>query len=450
MGSRARNRGGGAAHIGTPTPARRAALEVLRRVRRGDLADRAFDRATGSLSERDRHWTQELVYGTLRMRGRLDHTLGSAVRGGIQALEPDVLDVLRLGVYQLAYMGSVPAYAAISESVELARAAGAGKASGLVSGVLHALARAPERIAYPERPRDPVEHLVTWGSHPRWLVERWVERWGLEATQRLVDLNNRRPELYLRPVGADAWHAAERLSSLGMATEPVPLAPGALRLLPPAEVRDALAAVPALVQDPAAQLVVLYAAPAAGMRVLDLCAAPGGKAIGMADSGASVLASDVSLRRVQRVRDNVLRLGWGDRVRAVVADARHPPAQPADLVLVDVPCTGTGTLRRHPDARWRVTAEDFVPLGRLQADILDAAARHVRVGGHLVYSTCSLEPEENELQIERFLTANPEFVADPAPGVVARELVSQSGWLMVLPQSNGTDGAFAARLRRQA
>ena len=418
-------------------------------MRTGDLADRAFERAASALTQRERPWTQELVYGTLRLRGRLDHVLDSLVKQGTHRLDADVLEVLRLGAYQLLEMGSVPAYAAISQSVEIARAAGAGRAAGLVSGVLHALAREPHAANFPQFEQDPVAFLSTWGSHPRWLLERWIGRWGPEATRRLVELNNQRPDLFLHPVGPDAAKARERLHAAGIGTEPVAGHDRALRLLRAASAAQALETVAAIVQDPAAQLVVDYAAPESGMQVLDLCAAPGGKAIALADRGAQVTAADVSARRLQRVHDNVRRLGWEDRVRTVVADARQPPVSDADLVLVDAPCTGTGTLRRHPDARWRISPPDLVSLGQLQQEILAAAALRVRPGGWLVYSTCSLEPEENEVQIERFLAAHPEFGADPAPGAVPDSVLSGHGWLEIFPQRTGSDGAFAARLRRR-
>ncbi|CAN5823524.1 16S rRNA (cytosine(967)-C(5))-methyltransferase RsmB [soil metagenome] len=449
MGARAGNHCRLATGISPPTEGRSVALEIFRRVRAGDLADRAMEAAARGLPQRDRQWTHELVYGALRLRGRMDHLLAQRVRGGLDHLEADVLDVLRLGAYQLLEMGSVPAYAAISQSVELTRAAGAPRAAGLVSGVLHALSRSDLGSAFPDAERQPLEHMVAWGSHPPWLVERWSDRWGVESARRLVEANNRRPELYILPLGSASGSAHERLRARGIETAEVAIAPGGLKLLPPATARDALASVGAVVQDPAAQLVTRYAAVPEGAGVLDLCAAPGGKALALAQRAQFVVAADLSLGRLRRVRDNVQRLGAEKRVGIVAADARHAPFATADLVLLDVPCTGTGTLRRHPDARWRITPEDLGALAVLQAEILEGAARHVRPGGWLVYATCALEPEENELQIERFLDMHPEFESDPVPDAVDSSLLSDRGWLHVLPQNTGTDGAFAARLRKR-
>ncbi|HEX8695088.1 MAG TPA: 16S rRNA (cytosine(967)-C(5))-methyltransferase RsmB [Longimicrobium sp.] len=435
---------------GRATAARRAALRVLERVRGGDLADRAFDHAAAGLEPRDRAWAQELVYGTFRLRGRIDHLLGALVRGGVDKLEPVVLDVLRLGAYQLLEMGSVPPYAAVSQSVELARAGGAERAAGLVNGVLQNLQRRRESIRFPAFERDPAGHLATWGSHPRWVVERWIARWGADDARLLVEADNARPELYVRPLGLSLPDAAARLHEAGVEGVPVPVSPDSLRVLPPASAAEALAAIPAVVQDPAAALVVRYAAVPAGATVLDVCAAPGGKALGLAESAARVAAADLSPRRLKRVVENAARVGWAERLGAVAADARLPPFRAADAVLLDAPCTGTGTFRRHPDGRWRVAPDDLEALARLQAELLQAAAALVRPGGVLVYSTCSLEREENEERVEAFLADHPEFAPRPAEGAVAPELLDAAGRLCVLPQRHGVDGAFAARLERRA
>lgn len=432
------------------TPSRRVAFQVLERVRAGDLADRALDHFGRALEPRDRGWTLELVYGTFRLRGRIDYLLDKLLRDGVETADPAVLDVLRLGAYQLLEMGSVPPYAAVSQSVELARAVGAGRAAGLVNGVLQNLGRKGREIAFPRLDRDPAAHLASWGSHPRWLVERWIARWGAEDAAALVEADNARPELYLRPLGLSADEARARLGEAEIATEPVELSPDSLRILPPASAAEALAAVPAVVQDPAAALVVRYAAVPEGATTLDLCAAPGGKALGLAERAPRVAAADLSQRRLARVAENAARVGWGARIGAVVADARFPPFRAADAVLLDAPCTGTGTFRRHPDGRWRVTADDLAALAVLQAELLEAAAPLVRPGGVLVYSTCSLEREENEERVEAFLAQHPDFGVEPAPGAVAEPLLDAAGFLCVLPQRQGVDGAFAARLRRRA
>jgi 16S rRNA (cytosine967-C5)-methyltransferase len=432
------------------TAARWAALDVLRAVRRGELADRALGRAFARVAPGERPWLQELVYGTLRLRGRIDSMLDRVVRRGIDSLEPDVLDVLRLGAYQLLEMGSVPAYAAVSQAVEMGKGVGGAGAGKLVNGVLQALGRQRDSLRFPSFERDPAGHLSAWGSHPRWLVERWLRRFGRDGARALVEANNRRPELYLRPVGVTVEEARARLAEAGIASEPVAFAPDAVRILPPAGATEALARVPAVVQDPAAGLVVRYAAIPRGARVADLCAAPGGKAVALAERAGYVAAADLSLDRLERVRENARRIG-GLALGVLVADARHPPIREGsvDAVLLDVPCTGTGTLRRHPDGKWRIGPQDLESLVALQRELLEAAAPLVAPGGLLVYSTCSLEPEENEAQVEGFLERHPEFTLEPTPESLDVGLLDEAGRLLVLPQRFGVDGAFAARLRRR-
>jgi 16S rRNA (cytosine967-C5)-methyltransferase len=433
---------------GMPTVGRQAALEALARVREGELADRALDAAAHGLEPRERAWTQELVYGTFRLRGRIDYLLGRLARDGVESLDPGVLDVLRLGAYQLLEMGSVPPYAAVSQSVDLVRMAGVPRAAGLVNGILQNLQRRREHLSYPDFRKEPIEFLATWGSHPRWLLERWMDRWGAADTRALVEANNRRPELYVRPLGVAVDEARARLRAAEMEAEPVDWSPDSLRIPAPGTASEVLAAVPSVVQDPAAALVARYAGVPPGATVLDLCAAPGGKALNLAES-ARVVAADLSRRRVGRITENAARLGWGDRVAVVVADGRHPPFRPADAVLLDAPCTGTGTLRRHPDGRWRVTPDDLEALAALQDELLNAAAERVRPGGLLIYSTCSLEREENEVRVESFLAARPGWTVEPG-GAAPPEVVDDAGFLCVLPHRQGADGAFAARLRRPA
>lgn len=431
-----------------PTVARQAALEALARFREGELGDRALDLATEGMEPRERAWTQELVYGTFRLRGRIDHILDGFARDGVGSLDPDVLDVLRLGAYQLLEMGSVPPYAAVSQSVELVRLAGQPRAAGLVNGILQNMQRRPH-FRFPEFDADPAASLETWGSHPRWLVERWIERWGAADARALTEADNLRPELYIRPLGVSVDEARARLDEAGIAAEAVDFAPDSLRIPPPATASQVLAIVPAVVQDPAAALVARYADVPAGGDVIDLCAAPGGKALGLAERAGRVAAADLSARRMRRVRENAGRVGWGARVGGVVADGRHPPFRAVDAVLLDAPCTGTGTFRRHPDGRWRVSPDDLRALAALQDELLAAAAPLVRPGGLLVYSTCSLEPEENELRIDRFLAGRTEWRLEPSSAVGA-SLLDDAGRLCVLPQRQGVDGAFAARLRRAA
>jgi 16S rRNA (cytosine967-C5)-methyltransferase len=439
------------------TSARRVALETLRAVRRGEFADRAFEAAAVHLEQRERAFAQELVYGAVRLRGRLEHRLACFSSRPLDRIDPDILDVLRLGAYQLTELDGVPPYAAIAESVELARDAGARNATGFVNAVLQALRRRAGECAFPVFESDPVAHLSTWGSHPRWLVERWIAQFGAAAARRLVEIDNERPHVYLRLLG-DVSATKRQLAVAGIRTMPERIDCRACTI-DGGDTARALHAAPVIVQDPAAGLVVTYASVPAQSQVLDLAAAPGGKALALTavanDAAARfVVAADASLRRTQRMRDNVARLarpepeGLGTLpVALIVADGRRPPFRPSDVVLCDAPCTGTGTLRRHPDGRWRLRPEDVSTLAGLQAELLDAAAGLVAPSGLLVYATCSLEPEENELQVTAFLARHRQFTIEPGH-VADRAMLHVDGTLRVLPHAHGYDGAFAARLRR--
>ncbi|MCI0437138.1 MAG: hypothetical protein L0271_26410 [Gemmatimonadetes bacterium] len=430
----------------TATPARLAALATLRDVRAGILADRAVRRAADTLPRRDRSWTRELVFGTLRLRGRLDHALASVVHRPLESVDSEVLDVLRLGAYQLLEMRSVPVYAAVSQSVDLVKLTSRA-APGFVNAALNALARARDHVAYPAFTGDPVASLTTRGSHPEWIVRRWIDVFGAAATRLLVEANNARPGRYVRPIGRSVAEALSALQAAGIGAEDVTGAPDAIRVTGKGNPAAWLAATPAIVQDPAAGLVARYVAAPAGSLIVDLCAAPGGKAIALADAtrNAYVVAADVSAGRVRRLRANLHRLE-SLPVCVVVADARRPPVRDATVVLLDAPCTGTGTFRRRPDARWRLRPADLRTLCLRQAELLDGAARIVRPGGLLVYATCSIEREENDDQVDAFLERNPEFASMPPDTRMTG--LDQDGRLRLFPHVHGFDGAFAARLRR--
>ncbi len=389
---------------------------------------------------------RELTYGVARLRGRLDFLLASHVHRRLETLEPVVLDLLRAGAYQILYMGGVPTYAAVSSTVELSRRIGPRPAVGLINAVLRSLARSgvPDD-AFPDPDVDPEGYLTHWHSHPRWLVRRWLERWTVEEVVKLAEHDNGLPALFFRPVGTSPREAMDRLGNVGITTREVGCGSRCLRIEERVDPRRALDAVPGIIQDPGAALVVQYVEPRPGSLIADLCAAPGGKALALSESAAYVVAADKSIPRLKLVSESVRRLGVP--VGVVAAAAQAPPMREADVVLLDVPCSGTGTLARHPDAKWRLEGGDIGRLAEVQSRILGGASRLVPSGGLLVYSTCSLEPEENEVQVERFLNEHRQFVPERPQGLESR-LLDEQGFLRVLPQRTGFDGAFAARLRR--
>jgi 16S rRNA (cytosine967-C5)-methyltransferase len=444
--------GGVAVHGGGGiTDARLAAAEICTDLRGGELLDPSFDRRTARLDARDRRWVRELVYGMLRRRARIDAYLDQRVRGGSVRLDADLHDLLRLGAAQLLHMQSVPAYAAIAQTVELAKRRHGLGASKLANAVLRRLDRERDSLTLPV-PSDPIDNLVIEGSHPRWLVARWVGRWGINETHRLLDANNHEAPLVARPYHVVREQLEAMFESAGIHVSEAPLARDSIVLSSPVSSFTELGPFRQglfHLQDPASTLVTQYACVPTGAVVADLCAAPGGKSVELSRNASSVFASDLSFARVQRVVENAKRLEI-DSLYVYVADARLPAIKPVDLVLVDVPCTGTGTFRRHPDARWRLKISDIAVMAAQQRSILRSAASVVKPGGLLVYSTCSLEPEENDEQIDYFLANNPGWRVDPPPEGAVPSAVLDNGRLRVTPQQHGTDGAFAARLRRVA
>ena len=440
------------------TDARIAAADILADLRAGALLDAAFDRHVRLLDARDRRWTQELVYGMLRRRSLHDQLLGARVNGGLARLDPDVIDLLRLGTQQLLHMRSVPPYAAIAQTVELAKRRHGLGASKLVNAVLRRLDReresqvTPASVPPPEQrtdATDPMDALATAHSHPRWLVARWVARWGADATRALLEANNQEAPLVVRPFGVVREQLEAMLEAARVEVEEVPLVKDSLRI----GLDGPLAALGAFqqgllfVQDPAATLVTQYAAFPAGSVVVDLCSAPGGKTVELSRSARLVVGADASYVRLARLRETIARLDLLN-VRAVVSDARTSAFGPVDAVLVDAPCTGTGTFRRHPDARWRLRPSDIAVMAAAQRSILRGAATFVRPSGLLVYSTCSLEHEENDTQVETFLAEHRNWTLEPPPEGTVPADVLDAGRLRVLPHLHGTDGAFAARFRR--
>ena len=436
------------ATVGGITAARAVAAEICVDLRRGEFLDQSFERRIGPLDARDRRWTRELVYGMLRNRASIDTVLTDRVRGGLVRLDPDVIDLLRLGVYQLLNMGSVPAYAAIAQTVELAKRRHGIGASKLVNAVLRRTDRERDQLT-PAIPSDTVDALALKYSHPRWLIARWIELWGEQDTERLLTLNNADAPIAIRPYGIVREQLEAMMEAAGVHVADAPYARDSIAISGGTTFTELGAFKKGLffVQDPAATLVTEYAAIPTGAIVADLCAAPGGKALELSRTAGAVIASDKSFGRLQRLLANQRRLE-SVNLLPFVGDARNPAIRPVDAVLIDVPCTGTGTFRRHPDARWRIKVSDIAVMSALQKLILRAAAKVVKPDGLLIYSTCSLEPEENDAQVESFLSDNLNWILEPPPeGSVAPELLD-GGRLRVLPHRHGTDGAFAARLRR--
>ncbi len=446
------------------TPARQAALEALLAIDRDDaFTALALDEAleAAPLEARDRALATELVYGVTRYRNTLDWMLGQVSHRPLEDTPPAVRNALRMAAYQLFYLTRVPAAAAVHQAVELAGRAGHRGTGAFVNGVLRQLQRRRENLPWPRREEDLVGYLSLAHAHPRWLVERWVRRFGAEEAEALLRANNSPAPTVLRAnrLRCDVPGLIGRLAEESVAARRGRLAPEAVVL----EAGASLGRLSAYrdgwfqPQDEGAMLVAPVVGPAPGQRLIDACAAPGGKATHLAelmDDQGQVVAVDVRPFRVNLVRQAARRLGLRS-VRAVLGDARRLAeeyAGRADGVLVDAPCSGLGVLRRRPDAKWRKRESDIAGLADLQLEILLGAGACVRAGGTLVYSTCTTEPEENQAVVERFLAAAPGFrLADPGPRLpppLRAEAARHGGLVQLYPHRHGTDGVFVARLEK--
>ncbi|MEM1205262.1 MAG: transcription antitermination factor NusB [Acidobacteriota bacterium] len=366
-----------------------------------------LESALERLDELDHALLRELALGTLRWLRRLDDVISQASNRDIDAIEPALRSLLRVGAYQLLLLDRVPAHAAVHEAVEQARRATHKGGASFTNAVLRRIARQPELDAWPVRERDPVRRLAIEKSHPDFLVRRWVEAFGRERTEALLDANNRPKALQLlafRDRGGREM-LAETLIDQGIDVEPSALSPLGLIVRSGNPLRSAAyRAGEFYVQDAASQASALIPPPRRGERILDAAAAPGGKGFSLLahDPSLEVVMGDVSPGRLARLRANLTRLGR--EVPLVLADAgKLPYGEGFDRVILDLPCTGTGTLRKHPELKWRISEREVGRLSRQAMRLLESGARHLAEGGLLVAITCSLEPEENEQIVERLL-----------------------------------------------
>jgi len=415
-----------------------------------------------TLDRRDRAFITECVYGVVRWQGRIDWLLQHVCRRPLDSLTPWIRNTLRLGAYQCFWMQRVPQRAAVHESVNLARHYGHPGTARLVNGVLRSLLRQHTACRPPDAAAQPAEHLAIAYSHPRWLVERWLRRYGWERTRTLCEMNNRPPGITLRPntLHTSRVALADRLQQEGLlhiASSTV--SPQALIV----QGSDRLDRLPSYinglfqVQDEGAMLVAPLCQPEPGQQVLDACAAPGGKTTHLAqlmrDSGR-IVALDSQPGRLKLLYSNMQRLRLSC-IAPIVADAtiELPVRQQFDRILVDAPCSGLGVLRRHPDIKWRKSVADLEERRGVQLRLLHQMQKSLaRDGGLMVYSVCSNEPEETHDVVAQFLRDHPHMRLEAIEPSYPQPLPVPSataGTLDLTPDQLGTEGVFVARFRAQ-
>lgn len=406
------------------------------------------------LPSQDRQQAQEYIQGILRRRSYLDFLIEQFSTVGIAEMEGFFKNILRLGMYDLLFMDGTPDYAAVNESVEIAKTRISGKSGDVVNAILRRVQREMANLPKPAH-EDRTKLIATTFSHPEWMVERWVSRMGERDAFLLMQANNRRPDYFLKvnTIKTASPNFRLRMEKSGVSFEESDWLPDYFRVSSLAEVRSKGWFEKGLcqVQDIAAGFAPAILNPQPGESVYDICAAPGTKTIvmaGMMNNEGSILAIDINSERITKIAENAEHYG-AENVKIRRADAREERFKLADAVLLDAPCTGTGVLSKRADLRWRRKPEDLDQIVKTQADLLDAAANMVSKGGRLVYTTCSLEPEENMDQIQNFLKEYDNFelqhLGDYLPEqVLAEDGLSYQTW----PHKHNCDGHFGVLLKR--
>lgn len=403
----------------------------------------------------DRAFYTALVYGTIEKKINLDYIIAMFSGRALDKLDKEILVILRMGVYQILYMGSVPDHAACNECVELCKKKGKKSASGFVNAVLRETIRKKESIAYPDREKETVKYLSVMYSYPQWLCEMWLKDYGAEKCEALLSALNVAPEMTLRvnPLKSSVEEILIWLGENGIKAEKGRYAKNAVKLLQacPVSALDILKDGRVYVQDEASQLCAEILDARTGDTVIDTCSCPGGKSFSIAlnmNNEGRVFSFDLHGNKLSLVEKGARRLGI-DIIETKEQDGSSylkELEQKADRVLVDAPCSGLGVIAKKPDLRYKERSA-LERLPEIQYRILNASSSYVKKGGILVYSTCTVNKRENEDNFVKFLNENPEFEAldfDLGNGIC-----SENGMLTLYPDTHGTDGFFISRAKRK-
>lgn len=439
--------------------AREIAVQALREVEvKNTKSDTALTRlfVRKSMESVDRAFTMQIVYGTLREKMKIDHVISQFYRHSLAKMDIDVKNILRIGIYQLLFLDKVPRWAAVNESVELAKKLKGQFLGNLVNGVLRNISNNAETIEFNVKGGTFADQIALKYSHPKWLLERWINIYGFSDAQRIMESNNEIPKITFRinRLKTSPTTFQEKLQTQNVTFEPSSLN----EFLTPERFFDLepfLETGELSVQSESQALVCRLLSPKPGDKILDMCAAPGGKSTYMAEmmeNQGSVLSLDLYENKLENIQSLAQALGISI-IKTQAHDATtFNSSEKYDAVLLDAPCSGTGVLARRAELRWRLKESELKALTELQYKLLKNATGLVKEGGYLVYSTCSIEPEENTELINTFLAEHKEWEIEPATNILPNELhrfVSGDGTLTLLPHLHGLDGAFAVRLKRK-
>jgi len=451
-----------------PPNVRKIALSVLQTLdQRGQTLDQVMEATFAqetALSRRDRALLNALVFGTVRWRSHLDWVIDYFSKTRLNKIEPSILNILRLGAFQMLFMDRIPQSAAVNTSAELAKSFGGRWVVGFVNALLRNVGRNYDQVPFPDPEKDPVAALAAQKAFPPWLIKRWHNRFGWQATTALCDAVNTIPPVTARTntlkISRDELLTA--LTDLVGRIYPLQYVPDGVAFTAPKAMLADLKPFSQgwfQVQDEAAQIVSLLLDPQPGERVLDACAGLGGKTGHLAQlmqNQGQILAADLQPEKLERLANEMQRLGVAI-VKTHAADLSQPQAAHKigsfDRILVDAPCSGLGVMRRNPDIKWVLSKKNLKYYNTRQLNLLENLAPLVKPSGTLVYAVCSMEPEENEAVIKAFLHDHPEFSLVPTPltpVTPASKLIVAPGYFKSLPHRDEMDGFFAARLEKTA
>ena len=439
---------------------RHIAVEILNRVEeQGAFAEPLLDAALSrahQMNIHDRSLITRIVYGTLRMRGRLDWIIDHLYKGDFLSMDVSIKNILRAGLYQLLFTDRIPDFAVVDEAVEITKKTNPA-GSGLVNAILRNAIRKRDRIAYPDIQEDPAYHISVFHSHPLWMVRKWIGTFGVEETAMLCKANNEIPLVALRVniLKINREKLIDECSRQGMEVKATSFSPDGLIISHPAMSVREMAFYKGghfQIQDEASQLISRLVDPKPGENVLDVCAGTGGKTTHLAaimNNRGRITALDIGEKKITALRKNAGRLG-ATNIDTQIGDAREMPGESFygsfDRILVDAPCTGLGTLRRNPEIKWRTTEGDPKKFSVLQKAILASAARYLKKGGSLIYSTCTITTEENEEVVADFMAHHRDFICIHPPDAINSFLVDDRGYFRSYPHKHGIDGFFGAVL----
>lgn len=434
------------------------AVKILNRIDRTDAyLDKLLDIEikNSTLSGLDKSLLFEIVHGVTRWLGRIDWILNGFYKGQFSKCIPNVKNAMRVALYQILFLDKVPDYAAVNDAVEFVKKLQGQKPADLTNAVLRNIIRSKDSIRYPDENEDVVAYLSAYYSHPTWLVKRWVNRYGKETTEKFLIANNNKPSLIIRVnnLVTNTSELKSLLNSVDLKFSDGKYLPEFIHMANLSNITDweYFRKGYFSVQDESTGLPVKLLDLQPGMRVLDLCAAPGGKTAFMADvmkNSGEIVALDRFESRLKILRKNLDRLKVTN-VTSVTIDANEFTDESGfDRVLVDAPCSGLGTLTKKPDLKWKRDLGDIRNIVNIQYELLKRGAGLLKQGGSLVYSTCTVEPEENSEIIKKFLSENSDFKLINAGNFLTAELVAEDGSVQTFPHVHGLDGSFAAKLEK--